>query len=368
MTTTAKATREALSPWDGAATPPALIQMVVPETDQTEGATSPGAERSGPGRQQSVDSPESPKRTLDDSAATLLPEFVRERDGGLTYREIGERHGLSHERVRQILTEGGVAPRERNWAAEYRKRQAAGAITEWLESEGPTTSDRIREKYGLTIQQLSELMGHGIPKHLVLAGQGRTGSAYDDDALADAVRQAWARFKEEHPEAEKFSVNAYEAVRLPGDPSLALITSRVPWKQVCSWADVPCSKGRGTYDRAWDDDGLLDWVGKYVDSAAQSEERVTFYGYDKWRKAEAGAPSGALVRTRLRRSGYATWGAMVSAATHPGSRPGTGGEAAPYPVGSASHADLTGIPEPESIPDLTIGALIEEARRFYGDE
>lgn len=253
-------------------------------------------------------------RTVPESASVLLREFEADREHGLTYREIGERHGLSHERVRQVLVDGKAPARDRNWAAEYRKDTAAAEIAEWLNQQGPTTSDKVREQFGLNIQQLSELMGHGIPRHLVLAGRGRTGSAYNTDDLVAAVTRSWQRYRYEVPAAEKFSVTAYEKHRLPEDPSLALITSRVPWKQVCEQAGIPCSKGRGDYKRTWEDGDLLNWVGRYLEASAEADERVTFYGYDRWRKGREGAPSGALLRTRLRRSGYATWGEMVAAA------------------------------------------------------
>jgi Sigma-70, region 4 len=247
-------------------------------------------------------------------AAALVDVFTTERDDGLTFREIGERHGLSHERVRQVLVDGGVPQHNRNWVAEHRKQELADEITAWLNEQGPTVSDTVREHFGLSVGQLSELFHRGIPRHLVLASGGRTGSSFSNEDLVKAVRTSWTRYKKEHPGAKGFSVGAYDAARIDGDPSPALITARIPWKIICATAGVPCSAGRGNYQRLWSDDDLISWVGKYSEAAAADGTRVTFYGYDAWRRSQEGAPSGALLRTRLRRAGYATWGSMVATA------------------------------------------------------
>lgn len=255
--------------------------------------------------------PETPTPT---GASALVEVFTTERDEGLTFREIGERHGLSHERVRQVLVGSGVPQHNRNWVAEHRKQELADEITAWLVEKGPTVSDTLREHFGLSVGQLSELFHRGVPRHLVLASGGRTGSSFSNEALTAAVKLSWARYKKEHPSAKGFSVGAYDATRIDGDPSPALITARIPWKTVCANAGVPCSAGRGNYTRLWSDDDLLLWVKKYSSAAALDGSRVTFYGYDAWRRTQEGAPSGALLRTRLRRSGYATWGSMVATA------------------------------------------------------
>jgi len=243
-------------------------------------------------------------------ATDLVAEFRGERAGGATFRQIGDKYGVSHERVRQVLGAAGITY-DRNHTATIRKDRTAAGITEWLAGNGPVPAGVLCEEFGITSQRLSELVAHhGVPRNLIMSGAGRTGSTFTAAGFAAAVGGAWARLKEEVPSATGLSVGSYDRVRLPGDPSPALITARMPWRDVCAAAGVPCGAGRGNYTVKWTDEELLGWIGRY---AGSTPGRVTFDGYDKWRRAQDGAPSGALVRTRLRRNGYPTWASMVAA-------------------------------------------------------
>jgi hypothetical protein len=316
------------------------------------------------------------------TAGDLVDAFYKERGSGLTFREIGDKHGVSHERVRQVLenakatydtyqaeldgtyqvevdgemvngkklTIQQIAVKhnttadqvrhvldnerityERNWASTVRKEKLASEVNEWLTSVGPQTAADICDHFELSSQRLMDLVSeHGVPRRYVMAGAGRTGSMYTDDEITHVLASAWKRLKAEIPTATGLSVSSYDRVRLADDPSPALITSRKPWKVLCDAAGVPCGTGRGDYKKKWSDQDLLDWIDRYADD---TPTRVTFDGYDEWRTGlrkksadaepvrwkdpEEGAPSGALLRTRLRRAGYATWLSMVAAATKP---------------------------------------------------
>jgi len=244
-------------------------------------------------------------------ATSLAETFHKERQDGATFREIGENHGVSHERVRQVLESIGVTF-DRNHTATVKKDKLAKEVTGWLRDNGPVPTSVVCEHFALSPQRLSELVdNHNVPRNMIMSGVGRTGSGYTDDTVVTVVKAAWARLKAEVPTATGLSVSSYDRVRLPGDPSPALITGRRAWREVCQAAEVPCGAGRPSYTVKWTDQDLFRWIHRYATSTGGG--RVTFDGYDLWRKTQPGAPSGALVRTRLRRNGYPTWASMVTA-------------------------------------------------------
>jgi Sigma-70, region 4 len=243
--------------------------------------------------------------------------WASERDAGMTYREIGDKYGVSHERVRQVLKNAGIPPVPRNWVAHHRRAELAGEVTTWLKANGPTPVDVVHKEFHLSSQRLTDLVtDYGVPKEYIMSGTNKSATSIAFEDVAAAVGAAWKRVLEDEPDLQGLSVGVYDRNRVEGDPSPALITSRWGWRTVCAAAGVPTGgAGRPQYTPKWSDAELIGWVGKYAAAMMADGERVTFDGYDKWRHEQAGAPSGAALRTRLRRSGYDSWAAMVAAGT-----------------------------------------------------
>jgi hypothetical protein len=249
-----------------------------------------------------------------DDADGRAAVFAAERGEGLTLREIGKRHGVSHERVRQVLEGAGIPAGRRGGAAFQRRQELADRVSAWLVAHGPVPSAAVREEFGLTAQRLSELvLEHGVPREFLMAGSGRSGSGVPEEELVAGVARVWAAVLREDPSAAGLSVGLYDRYRGPGDPSPAAVTSRMRWSDVCARAGVPAGgAGRPSYSRKWSDDDLLRWAGRWAVAAVADGVPATFNGYDVWRRSQPGAPSGALLRTRLRGSGFNAWHEMVA--------------------------------------------------------
>lgn len=203
-------------------------------------------------------------------------------------------------------------------------------ITTWLHQRGPTPINEIAAHFGTTTHVVDAFTATGdVPKALVLAESApNNGTGLTLEAAAEAVAQVWQQILDDARVADMsvpttLSVSLYDRHRRPHDPSPASITSRHGWHVVCASAEVPAGAGRPSYTRRWATDDLLRWVAFYARTMIVRDERITFDGYDRWRVSagQAGVPSGALVRTRLRGDGYYRWADIVAAAlrVHPGS-------------------------------------------------
>lgn len=253
----------------------------------------------------------------DSTRAARIEQWTQERLDGATYREIGEKYSISHERVRQVLKKAGAPDVPRNYVANRRRQQLAEEVTVWLVAHGPTPVDVIHREFDLTSQRLTDLVNdYGVPKEYIMAGENKKAVSLTFDDVTAAARAAYTRLLEEEPGAPGLSVSAYDRVRIPTEPSPALITSRFGWKNVCDAAGVPTGgRARPDYNVKWTDQDLLTWIGRYTETVIASGGKITFDGYDQWRRDIEDAPSGALIRTRLRRAGYPSWAAMVNAGT-----------------------------------------------------
>lgn len=244
-------------------------------------------------------------------------EFVKMRKAGYTYRDIGAHFGISHERVRQILSEdGGAGAWARTPAAEKRKKEIE-AISRWLEEHGPVERDALIEHFGITAARLTTLVTEGLPSHLILISGRDTTPQFTDAEVADALRRAWAELLASNPGATGLSHVMYERLRRSDDPSSALLVARYGWEGACRMFEVPHGESwrpKSSYTSRWTDNDVLTWVKEYAVSRRAEGARPSYLGYERWQQGRADAPSGTLVRNRMREAGLMTWPQIVSAA------------------------------------------------------
>lgn len=135
-------------------------------------------------------------------------EFWLAYESGLTLAQVGARHHLTRERVRQIIVETGLPTRSRSEAAQLRKERsrrkasanAAMVLTLWTRGDDPRT---IARDLDLTVESVREVIG----RHRDMRARNRVRAARH-------ARSARTRFELE---------DAVEAVQIVAD-----LLGRVP--------------------------------------------------------------------------------------------------------------------------------------------
>lgn len=216
-----------------------------------------------------------------------------------TLQEIADCVGVTRERVRQILKRiGGPTAAEVRASVAERRRDEALAIGRRiridLEARPGSTAEEIAARLGLS---RSQVQAHVPPdlRALLVVPATSSEETWSEPEIMTALSCA-ATF------AYPLSAGAYEELLRSGEvsgPSAARIIQRYGnWSSACRLAGVePTPPRRQHYQSKWTDDDLLGFVRDYLAAPGSSG---TFYGYDDWRRGStAGAPSAALLRTRL---------------------------------------------------------------------
>ena len=252
------------------------------------------------------------------SAESLRDEFITMRKAGFSYRAIGMKFGLSHERVRQVLVADGEPS---DWARTpvrvARKAQIA-EIDAWLEEHGPVSRDEVIEKFGLTRSKMTQLIAEGLPSHQMLMNALETTPHFSDEQVVEAVRVAWRELQVVNPRSTGISHVMYERIRRTDDPSAAILVSRYGWERVCELAGVPAGhawRPKDSYTTRWTDEEILARVADYARAALDEGTRPSYLGYERFQQLDENFPSGTLVRNRMRAIGLATWPQVVMTAT-----------------------------------------------------
>lgn len=250
-----------------------------------------------------------------------LDAMITMRRAGHSYRAIGTKFGMSHEKARKILlTSGADLPSNVHTYRRAERDKEVQALTEWLTEHGPATREQITETFGYSGKEINLLVQDGAPGHLILA-TGRAGASVPDETVMGSIQRAWETLQRVAPEARGLSHTAYDRVRDPAhDLSAARITTRYGWVNACNCAGVP-SGGRlrsvGGYKHQFSADQIMSAVREYAEECRATEKRPTYLGYDQWQRSRAGAPSGSLVRMRGHEMGYEAWPEIVLAALQP---------------------------------------------------
>lgn len=253
------------------------------------------------------------------AAGELHEEFVRMRQAGFSYREIGEKYDFSHERVRQII---GDDPRVNSTRPSQVRRMALGkTLKEFLLEHGPIPRDELLEKFEINDRQLTYVSSHDadFPRHLIILARRSTTDQYSDTEIKVALQRVWAVLSTTNPGQPGMSHVMYDRYRdVDKDPSPARLISRFDtWENVCAFAGVPSGytyRPKASYSSAWTDDELFEILRRYIADVSSRNERPSYGRYDRWQRAYDDAPSGTTMRNRCKQLGLVTWPDIIRAA------------------------------------------------------
>lgn len=254
-----------------------------------------------------------------------LETMIVMRRRGESYRAIGEKVGISHEKARTILTNLDAdmnLPTSAHDIGREKRRADVDELAEWLVTHGPISRDEITREFGYSSHEINALVKHGLPGYLVLASKrDHTEDTTDTEDVMESLRRAWSRVQEASPGITGLSHAIYDQVRNPEtDLSAARITARYGWVDACKEAGVPPGMRRrspSTYKERWTNEAILSAVSRYVTTCVSAGKRPTYLGFDRWQLTQPDAPSGSLVRMRMAKMGVRTWPDIVAQAQTP---------------------------------------------------
>jgi hypothetical protein len=185
---------------------------------------------------------------------------------------------------------------------EQDKQELADRVNVWLADQVTATIAEVMDEFGITKHQWSLIREQVDQTHIIgRARQGSRATTYTDKLIQRSLRRALKASGRQW-----LTGVVYEAYRdRDNDPSVPTINNRYgSWRRACQKLDIP-DGGRGRTEvtwSTWQDEQLLEWVRKFRDQLDVST-RPSFARYDTWQRTQKGAPSGSLVRVRLKHLG-----------------------------------------------------------------
>jgi hypothetical protein len=212
----------------------------------------------------------------------------------LTLDEVGQKYGLTRERVRQLQVRYlGVsaktfhARRAALTQAERDQRIAAYA------AEHPTASGRqIADAVKVSFGEVRDVIG---PDQVALRepASRRSVASVDDDGVFAEIRRIAAK-----PGGTPLRSTFFDAHRAPGMIGADRVIQRFgTWREACEAAGVePMPSVRKTYTRRWCDDDLRTVLDRYV---VEAWGTWSYARFEEWLRTQDGAPSAQTVRNQL---------------------------------------------------------------------
>jgi hypothetical protein len=246
-----------------------------------------------------------------------IDEWVHRRFGGESLRSIAADFGVTSQYVSSVTNKQPLP----NGATEWPQPEVidldavAIEINEWLQDQTTVTITAVRSRFGLTNHQWNQIWKKLDNKRIVGTLRERSRKAtYRDVDIRKAIKRIYRLL-----DSKPLSSAAYEQHRdADTEPSVPTIHNRYgSWRAACDDARVPCGGTRHQITKAsppaswsiWNDDQILEWVEKFW-RELEPAQRPSYNRYDQWQRSQHRAPSGSLVRVRLKHIG--NWGDIIA--------------------------------------------------------
>jgi len=249
-----------------------------------------------------------------------VADWIRRRHAGEPLRTIAQEYGVTTQYVSSRTA--GTAPPE-DIPEPYKKEQLLSLdslvedVNDWLADQHAVTIQEVKDRFKITSHQWNQIWRRLDNNKFV--GRLRDHSrkpTYRDIDIRKALKRAL-----KNNNGDPLSSVVYEMLRDKEDePSVPTIHNRYgSWRAACADAKVPCGGTRHLVAArtpsptwsVWSDDQILDWIRKFLDTL-EPTDRPSYNRYDVWQRGVPGAPSGSLVRVRLRSIG--NWSDIIAAA------------------------------------------------------
>lgn len=248
-----------------------------------------------------------------------IDEWVKRRFAGDSLRAIAADYGVTSQYVSSVTNRqvpGGASVWPQPEVVDL--DAIAVKINIWLQTQTTVTIDEVRREFDLTNHQWNQIWKKLDNKRIVGMLRERSRKpTYKDVDIRRAIKRVYNLL-----DKKPLSSAAYEQHRdSESEPSVPTIHNRYgSWRRACDDAKVPCGGTRHLITKAsppaswsiWNDDQILEWVEKFWRSL-EPTERPSYNRYDVWQRSQHRAPSGSLVRVRLREIG--NWGDIINEVT-----------------------------------------------------
>lgn len=242
-------------------------------------------------------------QTVNEPNSQHSPTYLANRYlAGGSLREIGNTVGLSGERVRQIIEEGGFSVRQlksqrRNAEAE-KHAELREAASSWIESHKGCTPRELEAQFGVPYEEIHvaipsrsrQLVLSDLPEEDTRVSRNMQWSpAQRIFALQQAAQKVIPLTKEAYDELRSKGV-------VQGPVGSRYIQIYGSWTVACAIAGVePGETLRHNYEREFSNLDLIIAVSAFMSES----DSLSLAAYEKWRSSRQNLPSGSAIRIKF---------------------------------------------------------------------
>lgn len=212
-------------------------------------------------------------------------EILLLRADGLTLDAIGEKTGLTRERVRQIIEKQCDSGGKAFWQRIQSQKTEAEfllltEISEWVENHPGVKVKQVAKRFDISTEEVKKL----LPKHIAKFVQfpldeSHIEPQYTDEDCFVALRKASTYY---FPLSKVQYDELLQMKEIVG-PSSALMWRRFgSWTHACELAGVESNASHGNYQSTWTDDELVNYLVRFL---MQSRSR-SIQEYADWRSLQ----------------------------------------------------------------------------------